>query len=142
MALVVWVVGLELFPTAHLAAHDVAPMHSHGGVVHHHARAEGDRVGPESVDPDHGRGSPHGEGSAAHHDELSRPDVPELPSIARPRLGEAASELVHVASSGYGRSVRAEARGPPRRRARTEIATETGPNPKRLRDGMTVSETV
>lgn len=136
MALVVWVVGLELFATVHLATHDDAPVHAHDGVVHHHARAEGERVDPESVAPDHGRGSPHGEGSAAHHDELSRPDVPELPPIARARLGEAPSELVHVASMGYGRSVRAEARGPPGRRARTP---KSRLRPVRTRNG---SETV
>ena len=113
VALVVWVVGLELFPTVHLATHDDVPVHSHGGVVHHHESDERASVDPESVDVDHGGGTSHGEGSVAHHDVSSRPDVPELPPIARPRLGEAPSELVHVASSGYGRSVRADARGPP-----------------------------
>jgi hypothetical protein len=113
VALVVWVVGLELFPVAHLATHDEAPLHSHGGVVHHHRSDERASVDPESVDSDHGGGTSHGEGSVAHHDVSSLPDVPELPSIARPRLGEVPSELVRVASIGYRTSVRADARGPP-----------------------------
>ena len=113
MGLVVWVVGLELFPLAHLATHDDAPAHSHGGVVHHHRSDERANVDPESVDSDHGGGTSHSEGSVAHHDVSSRPDVPELPPIARPRLGDAPSELVPVASIGFGRSVRADARGPP-----------------------------
>lgn len=93
---VLWIVGFDVLPLAHVVFHEAFGEHSHSaqehgehaglsdhaGHEHDHGRAHVETPKPESELPD----SDHGDGSLAHRDLAAQPVQPALPPVPEARL--------------------------------------------------------
>lgn len=115
LALLVWALGGELMPLAHVALHAALPGHDHGARVHDHGEGPHRHEGPGAAAAERDPASPedaHGDGSFAHRDLAAAPSALALPAIAPARLGAPLSRR-EPARPAERSALRASARGPP-----------------------------
>ncbi|MCB9602749.1 MAG: hypothetical protein H6722_11255 [Sandaracinus sp.] len=104
-----WLVGFEVFPCAHLVAHEDAGVHSHGGHAHVHETG-GD---PHERWTSAADATPHDAGALGHHDLAVSDAVPTIPGVAEPPWALGPELTSRASEVGRAPRARSRARAPP-----------------------------
>ena len=115
-AALLWVIGGELMPLAHVVMHDDLAEHTH---VHADGEEHADHDGhhddvPADATTDDAPTGWHGEGSLAHHDAMIAFGGIALPHVPAARLGVAPPTRGPWTPGDHAPAEETNARGPPR----------------------------